>query len=182
MGGLCPSRALGGSREADVPTEPTSARQDSRFPRAHGDEGRPKGVEASAGQRATPADGLSGVSGAAPAAPGLPRAERLRSRAEFDRLFRRGARVEDPAFVLLWRREPGPRAVGFAVGRRLGGSVVRNRARRRLREAYRRQRDLVLSEGIRLCFIARQGSLTSPFDQLVGAMAQALARTARGRR
>ena len=87
--------------------------------------------------------------------------------------------MEDPAFVLLWRREPGARAVGFAVGRRLGGSVVRNRARRRLREAYRRQRGLVPAEGIRLCFIARQAALTSPFDQLVDAMGGALAQTAR---
>lgn len=81
--------------------------------------------------------------------------------------------------MLLWRRMPGPRAVGFAVGRRLGGSVVRNRARRRLREAYRRQRGLVAPEGIRLCFIARQGALTSPFDQLVDAVAGALAQTGR---
>ena len=81
--------------------------------------------------------------------------------------------------MLLWRREPGPRAVGFAVGRRLGGSVVRNRARRRLREAYRRQRSLVPSDGIHLCFIARQGALTSPFDQLVDAMAGALVQAAR---
>lgn len=114
-----------------------------------------------------------------PAHAGLPRAERLRSRAEFDRLFRRGARVEDPAFVLLWRRESGRRAVGFAASRRLGGSVVRNRARRRLREAYRRLQEFIPPEGIRLCFIARQGALTRPFEQLVQAMADALARTAR---
>ena len=87
-----------------------------------------------------------------------------------------------PAFVLLWRREPGPRAVGFAVGRRLGGSVVRNRARRRLREAYRRQRALVAPDGIRLCFIARQAALTSPFTELSRLMADALVQTARNPR
>jgi len=32
---------------------------------------------------------------------------------------------------------------------------------------------------MRLCFIARQGALTSPFDQLVDAVAGALAQTAR---
>ena len=175
MSGLCALRALGGIREADVPTEPSPARQDSRVPRAHVDKGRPEGAQTAACQGATPTDRLGGVPGAPPAHAGLPRAERLRSRAEFDRLFRRGARVEGPAFVLLWRREPGPRAVGFAVGRRLGGSVVRNRARRRLREAYRRQRQLVPSEGVRLCFIARAAVLTSPFTQLVEAMAGALA-------
>jgi len=87
--------------------------------------------------------------------------------------------VEAPAFVLLWRREPGPRAVGFAVSRRLGGSVVRNRARRRLREAYRRRRTLVPPDGMRLCFIARHAALSSPFPQLVNAVAGALAQTTR---
>jgi ribonuclease P protein component len=110
---------------------------------------------------------------------GLPRVERLRSRVEFDRLFRRGARVEGPAFVLLWLREPGPRAVGFAAGRRLGGSVVRNRARRRLREVYRRQRVALPAQGLRLCFIARRAALTSPFPQLMREMAGALAQAAR---
>ena len=80
--------------------------------------------------------------------------------------FRRGARVESPAFVLLWRREPGPRAVGFAVGRRLGGSVDQEPGAAASREAYRRHRELVPQEGIRLCFIARRPTLTSPFEQL----------------
>jgi ribonuclease P protein component len=179
MGGLCALRAPGGPREADVSTESSPARQDAWIPRADVDERRPEGAEAAACQGATPVDGLNGVPGATPAR--LPRAERLRSRAEFERLFRRGARVEGPAFVLLWRREPGPRAVGFAVGRRLGGSVVRNRARRRLREAYRRQRGLVPPDGIRLCFIARLAALSSPFDELVRVMGSALAETGRRR-
>src|SRR5262249_61047368 len=100
MSGLCAGRAPGGRSEADVPTAPSPARQDARIPRAHVDERRPEGVEAPARQRATPADRLSEVPRATPAR--LSRGERLRSRAEFERLFRRGARVEDPAFVLLW--------------------------------------------------------------------------------
>jgi ribonuclease P protein component len=59
--------------------------------------------------------------------------------------------------------------------------VVRNRARRRLREAYRRQRCLVPPEGIRLCFIARRAALTRPFAQLLREVADALGQTARAR-
>jgi ribonuclease P protein component len=116
---------------------------------------------------------------APPPRAGLPRAERLRSRAEFDRLFHRGARIEGPAFVLLWMREPGARQAGFVAGRRLGGSVVRNRARRRLREAYRRQRAVLPPEGLRLCFVARRGAVTDSFDRLADTMGRALGQVGR---
>jgi ribonuclease P protein component len=52
--------------------------------------------------------------------------------------------------------------------------VVRNRARRRLREAYRRQRVALPPEGLRLCFIARRGALKDAFDRLAEAMGRAL--------
>ncbi|MGH7318309.1 MAG: ribonuclease P protein component, partial [Candidatus Rokuibacteriota bacterium] len=50
----------------------------------------------------------------------LPRAERLRDRGELERLFRGGARLERPAFVLLWLPGAGRRAAAFAASRRLG--------------------------------------------------------------
>lgn len=64
---------------------------------------------------------------------------RLRTRADFDRARGDGDRVTTQDFVLYhFAREARqfPR-VGFAVGRRIGGAVVRNRTRRRLREAIR---------------------------------------------
>jgi ribonuclease P protein component len=64
---------------------------------------------------------------------------RLRARADFERVTGQGGRVAVPEFVLYhFAREtpPDPR-VGLAVGRRIGGAVVRNRVRRRLREAIR---------------------------------------------
>jgi len=109
----------------------------------------------------------------------LPRAERLREHAEFQRLFRGGARLERECFVLLWTPAPGPRAAAFVAGRRLGGSVLRNRARRRLREAYRRQRGLVSGGGLRLCFVARRQAVEAPFAQLLSEVAEALGYAAR---
>lgn len=104
----------------------------------------------------------------------LPRAERLRAHAEFQELFRHGARLEREGFILLWMPARGRRAAAFAASRRLGGSVVRNRARRRLREAYRRQKGLVPRTGVRLCFIARRKSVETPFTDLLGEIAGAL--------
>lgn len=110
---------------------------------------------------------------------GLPRVERLRVQADFQRLFRRGVRLEREAFVVLCMPAAGPRAAGFAVSRRLGGSVVRNRARRRLREAYRHQKHAVPESGLRLCFVARRAAVDLPFPVLLSEVAEALRDAAR---
>lgn len=109
----------------------------------------------------------------------LPPGERMRGRREIERLFRRGSRIERPSFVLLWLATPGRRAAAFATSRRLGGSVTRNRARRRLREAYRRQKGLLPAEGIRLCFIARPDAVRVAFERLSQDMGDALRQAAR---
>jgi ribonuclease P protein component len=76
---------------------------------------------------------------------GFPRSGRLLRHADFERVYKRGRRhfsasmtvfylpraIAEPAVV-----SPGPR-VGFTVGRALGGAVMRNRMKRRLREAVR---------------------------------------------
>jgi ribonuclease P protein component len=67
------------------------------------------------------------------------RAQRLRTPAEFRRvreLARRG--IPHPLLVLYCApNEGGPTRVGITVSRRVGNAVVRNRVRRRLREALR---------------------------------------------
>jgi ribonuclease P protein component len=76
--------------------------------------------------------------------------DRLRSAAHFRRAFRQGLRLDGPLFLLLAvENQEGHGRLGLVAGRRLGGSVVRNRAKRLLREGYRRNRpdgglDLVL--------------------------------------
>ncbi len=84
----------------------------------------------------------------------LPREARLRGAGEFQAVFERGKRVERPAFVALWIPTPGRRKAGFTVSRQVRGAVQRNRARRRLREAFRRL-GAALPPDISVVFVAR---------------------------
>lgn len=65
-------------------------------------------------------------------------AESLRRRADFDVLARRGRARRHRLFNVRVRRNGlGRIRYGFAVSRRVGGAVVRNRVRRRLRALVR---------------------------------------------
>lgn len=98
---------------------------------------------------------------------------------EIQELFQQGNRDEKASFVTLWLPREDGRRIGFAVSRRVGGAVTRNRARRRLREAYRRQQQL-LRAGVAAMFVARPGALTRRFSDLLEEMRLALETLNRG--
>jgi ribonuclease P protein component len=105
----------------------------------------------------------------------LPRKERLRRRADFQRLYRAGSKIETSGVLLFWECcDPG-RRVGVSASRRIGGSVERNRARRRLREAYRLNKR-VLPDGLDILLVARPGLLREPFERLCQTVAAGFAK------
>ncbi len=70
----------------------------------------------------------------------LPRAKILRGKSHFDRLFREGNRLTASSVDLRYTALPDATAgclVAFVAGKKLGNAVVRNRCKRRMREAYR---------------------------------------------
>jgi ribonuclease P protein component len=89
----------------------------------------------------------------------------LTTSADFQALFQRGRRINRPALIVLWRETPGPTRAGFAVSRQLKNAVQRNRARRRLREAYRASRDAA-PECASIVIVGRPAVLTEPFAAL----------------
>ncbi len=94
---------------------------------------------------------------------------RLRKRADFVRAAK-GARVTARAFALQARKrasddDAGPR-VGFTVTKKTGNSVVRNRIRRRLREAVRLGQALPLRPDHDYVLIARRDVLSIDFRAL----------------
>ena len=149
--------------EADVSAESAPAEEDARVPRADEIAGRPESLEAAAREGAETADGVRGR---------LCRSERLTRGAEFQALFQRGKRLERPSIIVLWRVSDGPRRAGFTVGRQVSGSVARNRARRRLREAYRAARDVARPD-VDLVVIARRAALTADLRILIDEMRSA---------
>jgi ribonuclease P protein component len=71
--------------------------------------------------------------------------------------------------VVYIRATDGRRRVGITAGKRFGGAVARNRAKRRLREAFRRLESRLLDHGD-LVLVARPPVLTAPFDAIVSEM------------
>jgi len=68
--------------------------------------------------------------------------------------------------------------VGFTATRKVGGAVVRNRCKRRLREAARAMVGLHGVPGSDYVFIARQGTADRPWERLLDDVKSALTRLA----
>jgi ribonuclease P protein component len=108
----------------------------------------------------------------------MSRPERLKRRAEFLRVASRGRKAPMPGLVLqaLARGDDGPARIGFTVTRKVGNAVVRNRTRRRLKEAAR----LLLGEhpvaGVDLVLIGRDKTRARPFLALREDIRRALAK------
>jgi ribonuclease P protein component len=68
--------------------------------------------------------------------------------------------------------------VGFTATRRIGGAVVRNRAKRRLREAARAMFPGLARAGCDYVLIARGGATSRPYPRLLDDVKTALIRLA----
>src|SRR5215831_17801602 len=113
------------------------------------------------------------------AAMAAPVIERLRTRAQF-LAVRQGARAARRTLVVeAKRRAPdGPIGLGLTASRKIGGAVVRNRARRRLKEAARRLLPAHGLPGVDYVLVARQAAPDAPWDALLDDLQNALIRLA----
>ncbi len=73
----------------------------------------------------------------------FPKEERIRLRADFQKIIRQGARFQTPHFWIAFRPNGlTSRRLGITVGKRVGSAVIRNRLKRRIREFFRRNKGL----------------------------------------
>jgi ribonuclease P protein component len=99
---------------------------------------------------------------------GFPKSVRILRSKDFRRVYDHGTRYAGPYFTAFYVRLPesasGPK-IGFTTPRGLGGSVVRNRIKRRVREAVRLRLDR-LSPQWEIVFNPRRLAMDSPFTEL----------------
>jgi len=103
------------------------------------------------------------------------RSSRLLRHADFERVYKQGQRHFAAHMTVFYlRRAQGDAArVGFTVGRVLGGAVDRNRMKRRLREAVRR--NLPLEVPVDVVINPKKSLLTADFAQLLDEVSRAFA-------
>ena len=90
----------------------------------------------------------------------------LKQNYEFRRLYQKGASAVGGGMVLYCRRNRlGHNRLGLTASVKLGGAVVRNRARRRLREVYRLNSPR-LRQGWDIILVARGRTLTASWREL----------------
>ena len=94
------------------------------------------------------------------------RDRRLRRAAEFSAVYNRGRAWSGPRIVvkILHSRSHTVR-FGFAVGKKLGGAVIRNRVKRRLRDIVRQ---LPVVHGWDVVVIAKAPAVAATYEQLRG--------------
>jgi ribonuclease P protein component len=118
-------------REAHVSAEDASARASARFSRAHEDDGRPQGVgTTSRAWTEAPDRRLNDLAGM--------NAARLRRSTDIAAVRKIGRGVRDAAFTARLRpNDLTVMRISVSAPRTVGIATIRNRARRRVREAFR---------------------------------------------
>lgn len=100
----------------------------------------------------------------------LKRCFSLKRNKQFRQVYRKGKSVACRELVLIYAKSRSDMVhVGFSVGKKLGNSVVRNRVKRRLREAFRPNLPLLLP-GFDLIVIARDAARDAPFSSLADSL------------
>jgi ribonuclease P protein component len=91
-------------------------------------------------------------------------AERLRRRRDYLAVYEHGTRVSGSLMTVFFHSNSlGHARLGIAATRKIGSAVVRNRAKRRVRDVYRRHK---LAESVDVVVIPRRELATAPMARV----------------
>lgn len=155
--------------EEDIPAEQQATKEKTWIPASDEDSQRAQDPMRTAEKGTQDPLGLKGR--------GLPRTQRLRKRADFQKIYRIGVRVVG-RFVVLFAVS-GPEAknrLGITASRKIGPAVTRNRCKRRIRELYRQNRSQLPAGDIDVVVNARRGCAEVPWQEIRRDYARCLAR------
>src|SRR5262249_42084317 len=97
------------------------------------------------------------------------KSSRLRNSRQFRRVYDQGYRFHTPYFsAFILRKEDDEQRYGITVTRKIGGAVLRNRCKRRLREVMRNHtlNQSCCSAGFDLVLNVKAGMAEADFKQL----------------
>ncbi len=122
------------SFETYFPTQSKAQSQDAWLPCENADPGRPKHAEAPSPKRTPPFDSMKGSQ----PSQSFPKSLRLLRRPDFRKVYEEGRRRSVRICTIFFRSNGlAITRLGITTPAGVGGSVIRNRIRRRLREVYR---------------------------------------------
>jgi ribonuclease P protein component len=105
--------------------------------------------------------------------------ERIRRRPEFQQVYARGSKIHSRySTVFVLPNSGGAGRLGIAATRKLGGAVQRNRAKRLIREVFRRNK---IAPGFDVVVIPKRDLLDASLNDLEADYRSLIERRLRGR-
>ncbi len=102
----------------------------------------------------------------------LEKSEIIKRPSDFKALISQGKRISSK-HITLYFSESGVQQYGFAVSRKVGNAVKRNKAKRRIKEVVRKNKDL-LPDKKQIVVFVREGCVRMKFSRLEGEYANSL--------
>ena len=107
----------------------------------------------------------------------FPRREHIRRRADFEAVYQSGIKVSGRLMTMFVRPNGFPHArLGIAATRKIGGAVIRNRAKRLTREVFRHHKP---AAAVDIVVVPRREFLDAPYSSLEREFDSLLRRAAR---
>ena len=96
----------------------------------------------------------------------LPKEKILRNKIEFSKVYNQGRSYSNQSLIIhVMKSDDVEGKIGFAVGKKIGNAVVRNRIKRLLREVYRLNQHEIQCD-VSMILIARKSLIDASFEDV----------------